>query len=63
MKINVQRVGGIWHGTLDDYPDVDVRALTEDVAGRKVEEVAKGLAGSERDVQSVLTPRSGCDPD
>ncbi len=52
MKIKVQKVGGIWHGTIDDHPDVDVRALTEDIARRKVEEIARRKVN---DVASTLT--------
>jgi len=63
MKINVQKVGGIWHGTIDSHPDVDVRALTEEIARRKVEEIAKGLSASGRQIQGVLTPRSDRDSD
>jgi hypothetical protein len=46
MKINVQKVGGIWHGTIDGHPDVDVRGLTEEIARRKVKSVAATLSRS-----------------
>jgi hypothetical protein len=45
MKINVQKVGGIWHGTIEGHPDVDVRALTEEISRRKVEAAAASLRG------------------
>lgn len=46
MNIRVQKVGGIWHGTIDGYPDVDERGLTEEIARRKVETVARRLVAS-----------------
>ncbi len=39
MKITVQRIGGIWHGYLEGHPEVDERALTEEVAPQKVERI------------------------
>lgn len=43
MNIRVEKVGGIWHGTIDGYPEIDVRALTEEIARRKVTDEAKRL--------------------
>ena len=43
MNIRVEKVGGIWHGTIDEHPDVDVRGLTEEIARRKIEDLAKTL--------------------
>jgi len=37
MKITTQKTGGIWHGYLEGCPEVDERALTEEIARRKVE--------------------------
>lgn len=59
MKINVQKVGGIWHGTIDGHPDVDVRGLTEEIGRRKVEEIAKDLAANGRERQSGETRPTG----
>ncbi len=52
MKVHVQKIGSIWHGTIDDYPDIDVRGLTEEIARRKVEDLARTLP------PSVETPRN-----
>jgi hypothetical protein len=43
MQIRVERVGGIWHGTIDGYPEIDERGLTEEIARRKVNDVASTL--------------------
>jgi hypothetical protein len=63
MNIRVEKVGGIWHGTIDGHPEIDERGLTEEIARRKVEEIARGLAARGREVQSVPTPRSDCESD
>jgi len=47
MKITVQKTGGIWHGYLEGHPEVDERALTEEIAVRKVQRIVERL-GSER---------------
>ena len=47
MKTRVERVGGIWHGTIDGHPEVDVRGLTEETARRKVNEIAARLLDGE----------------
>ena len=44
MNIRVEKVGGIWHGTIDGHPEVDERGLTEEIVRRKVEAVAQTLA-------------------
>jgi len=49
MNIRVAKVGGIWHGTIDGHPEVDVRGLTEDIARRKVEALAASMAENEKD--------------
>jgi hypothetical protein len=36
MKIRTQKTGGIWHGYLEGHPEVDERALTEEMASEKV---------------------------
>jgi hypothetical protein len=43
-KIHVQRIGGIWHGTIEGHPEIDERGLTEEIARRKVEDAARALA-------------------
>jgi hypothetical protein len=40
MNIRVEKVGGIWHGTIDGHPEIDERGLTEEIARRKVEQAA-----------------------
>jgi hypothetical protein len=47
LKIDVRRVGGLWHGTIEGYPEIDERGLTEAIARRKVEDVAAKLATNE----------------
>jgi hypothetical protein len=49
MNVHVTRIGGIWHGTIEGHPEVDIRALTEDVARRKVEAVAALLRAARVD--------------
>jgi hypothetical protein len=44
MKIKVQKVGSVWHGTIEGHLDVDVRGLTEEIARRKVEQAALRIA-------------------
>jgi hypothetical protein len=39
MKIETKKIGGIWHGYLEGHPEVDERALTEEMAVRKVERI------------------------
>lgn len=58
MKIKVQRVGGIWHGTIDGHPDIDVRGLTEEIARRKVEAIAATLPGSSDSKEEPLHKHS-----
>jgi hypothetical protein len=41
--ITTEKIGGIWHGYLEGHPEIDERALTEEIARRKVESVAKRL--------------------
>jgi hypothetical protein len=48
MNVHVTRVGGVWHGTIEGHPEVDIRALTEEVAQRKVEAVAALLRAAAR---------------
>ena len=43
MKITVQKIGGIWHGYLEGHPEVDERALTEEMARVKVERIVERL--------------------
>lgn len=40
MNIRVEKVGGIWHGTIYEHPEIDERSLTEEIARRKVNDVA-----------------------
>ena len=44
LRISVQRVGGIWRGSIDGHPDVDERALAEEIAVEKTERAAKRIA-------------------
>ncbi len=39
--IRTEKIGGIWHGYLEGHPEVDERALTEEIARRKVESLIK----------------------
>lgn len=41
--VSVKRIGGIWHGYLEGHPEVDERALTEDMARVKVERIVARL--------------------
>ena len=43
MDIEVRKIGGIWHGTIKGHPEIDVRALTEEIARRKITDEAKKL--------------------
>ena len=42
--IRTEKIGGIWHGYLDGHPEVDERALTEEIARRKVASVKERFA-------------------
>ncbi len=46
MSIRVERVGGIWHGTIDGHPEIDERGLTEEIARWKVNDVASKLTST-----------------
>ena len=39
----MQRIAGIWNGTIEGHPEIDERGLTEAIARRKAEEAARGL--------------------
>lgn len=39
MRITTRKVGGIWHGYLEGHPEIDERALTEEIARQKVERI------------------------
>ena len=54
MKIRVQRIGGIWHGTVEGHPEIDERGLTEAIARRKAEDAAKSLV--ERQSRALSEP-------
>jgi hypothetical protein len=41
--VTVQKTGGIWHGYLEGHPEVDERALTEEMARVKVERIVARL--------------------
>jgi len=45
-NIRVERVGGIWPGTIDGHPEIDERGLTEEIARRKVNDVASRLTSA-----------------
>jgi hypothetical protein len=52
MKISTRKIGGIWHGYLEGHPEIDERALTEEIARQKVERIldasTKNELGEER---------------
>jgi len=52
MNIRVEKVGGIWHGTIDGHPEIDERGLTEEIARRKVLAVA-GTLGDEKPTEAT----------
>ena len=54
MNIRVEKVGGIWHGRIDGYPEIDERGLTEEIARRKVNDVASKLTAD----SGVVPPQS-----
>jgi hypothetical protein len=37
----MRKEGGIWHGYHADFPQVDERGLTEEIARRKVERIVE----------------------
>jgi glutamate dehydrogenase/leucine dehydrogenase len=43
MNIRVEKTGGIWHAYLEWHPEVDERALTEEIARRKVERIVEKM--------------------
>ncbi len=43
LRVTVEKTGGIWHGYLEGHPEVDERALTEDIARQKVERIVARL--------------------
>jgi hypothetical protein len=45
LTITVRKTGGIWHGTINGYLDVDERGLTPEIAERKAREVAERTHG------------------
>jgi hypothetical protein len=49
LKIRVQKIGGIWHGYVEGHPEIDERALTEEIAQRKAREMATRLAEKQSD--------------
>jgi hypothetical protein len=57
MNVHVTRIGGIWHGTIEGHPEVDIRALTEEVAQRKVEAVAAQLRAARVDAPTPAPER------
>jgi len=46
MNIRGEKVGGIWHGTIDGHPEIDERGLAEEIARRKVNDVASRLTSA-----------------
>jgi hypothetical protein len=47
--VRTEKVGGIWHGYLEGHLEIDERGLTEEIARRKVESVAKRFAAENAD--------------
>jgi hypothetical protein len=39
MKITTRKTGGIWHGYIEGHPEIDERALTEEIARQKVKRI------------------------
>lgn len=45
-KVWTKKIGSVWHGYHRDYPQIDERGLTEEMAKRKVVElVESGVLG------------------
>ena len=40
LKVTAEKIGGVWHGYAEGFPEVDEQALTEDIALRKARQVA-----------------------
>jgi hypothetical protein len=59
MKIRVEKIGSIWHGTIEGRTDIDERGLTEEIARRKVEEIVAQLrtTGSPHAAVATTAPR------
>jgi hypothetical protein len=47
MKITTRKIGGIWHGYLDGHPEIDERALTEEIARQKVKRILDTWTGDD----------------
>ena len=60
--IRIEKTGGIWHGYLEGHREVDERALTEEIARRKVERIVARLesehegSGREESLRRSETP-------
>jgi hypothetical protein len=61
MKIEVKKIGGIWHGMIEGHPEIDERGLTEGVAWRKVGEVALKRFGATCGAKTRLFGGKNCD--
>lgn len=53
MNIIVKKVGGIWHGYVEGHPEIDERALTEEIARRKATEAARRVVETSKEQQPV----------
>jgi hypothetical protein len=49
LKIRVQKIGGIWHGYVEGHPEIDERALTEEIAERKARQMAQRITETGQD--------------
>jgi hypothetical protein len=47
MKITTRKIGGIWHGYLEGHPEIDERALTEEIARQKVKRILDTWMGDD----------------
>lgn len=59
MKIRVEKTGGIWHGYIEGHPEVDERALTEDIAWRKAERMVERLKVENGPERGLKVPNEG----
>jgi hypothetical protein len=49
MRITTQKTGGIWHGYLEGYPEIDERGLTEEKAWEKVQRIVEARGWKDTD--------------
>jgi hypothetical protein len=59
VKVIIQKTGGIWHGTVEGFRDLDERGLTAEIAERKVIDALRHRLG---DSVNVSIERMPADP-